>query len=140
MSDLKVISDRSTKDKTDSMWYRSSDHTPIRIVEYKGRKWVLWAMGEVDFTYKDERYYCLSECTDISNDDEFGDALDNGELDLFFNNWYEIRPSMSDTDSPYYKYVNAGLYDDVYGSPDELDKDVLDLYLKAEREFDERAS
>ena len=86
MSDLKVISDRSTKDKTDSMWYRSSDHTPIRVVEYKGRKWVLWAMGEVDFTYKDERYYCLSNCTDITNDDELGDALDNDELDLFFNN------------------------------------------------------
>jgi hypothetical protein len=140
VSNLKVISDRSTKDKTDSMWYRSSDHTPIRVVEYKGRQWVMWAMGEVSFTYKDERYYCLSECTDITNDDEFGDALDNGELDLWLNNWYEIRPSMSDTDSPYYKYVNAGLYDDVYGSHDELDKDLLDLYLKAEREFDERAN
>jgi hypothetical protein len=140
VSNLKVISDRSTKDKTDSMWYRSSDHSPIRVVEYKGRQWVMWAMGEVSFTYKDEKYYCLSECTDITNDDEFGDALDNGELDLWLNNWYEIRPSMSDTDSPYYKYVNAGLYDDVYGSPDELDKDLLDLYLKAEREFDERAN
>jgi hypothetical protein len=45
MSDLKVISDRSTKDKTDSMWYRSSDHNPIRVVEYKGRQWVMWGMG-----------------------------------------------------------------------------------------------
>jgi len=136
VNDFKVVKDITTEHQTDSMWYRSCDHEPVRVVEYKGRKWVMYAMGEVKFTYKDERYYCLSECKDIKNDDEFGKAIDNGELDLDMNNWYEIRPAMLDTNNPYYKYVNAGLYDDVYGEPAELDKDTLDVYLKAEREYE----
>ncbi len=131
MEDFQV-KDSWTKDRRDSMWYRSSDHEPVRVVNYKGRTWSMYPFGEVRFTYKDNRYYCLSECTDIKNDDELGKALDNGEMDLFFNNWYEIRP----TEDKNWHYVERGIYDTVFGDPTELDKDTLDWFMELEKQAD----
>ena len=131
MEDFQV-KDSWTKDKTDSMWYRSSDHEPVRVVNYKGRTWSMYPFGEVSFTYKDERYYCLSECTDIKNDKELGEALDNGDMELWHNNWYEIRP----TEDKYFHYVDMGIYDAVFGEPTELDKYTLDWIMELEKQAD----
>lgn len=128
MDDFKVVNDSWTEGKRDSMWYRSSDHEPVRVVNYKGRTWLMYAFGEVSFNYKDERYYCLSECTDIKNDNELELAIDKGDLDLWSNNWYEIRPAGEE----YRKFVDMGLYDIVCGDPTELDKEMLDVLIAGE--------
>ena len=131
MREFKVLKDRVEKNRYDSMFYRASDHDPLVVASYLGRKWVIYPMGEVSLSYKGNRYYCLSECSDIKTDEELGKAIDNGDLDVFMNNWYEIRPVEQEN----WKFVEMGLYDDVYGDPYELDKHTLDYHLECEATY-----
>ena len=68
MSAFKEVMNRVEDNRLDSMFYKSSDHTPLREVSYKGRNWVIEAFGDVDLIYKEERFYCLSEISEIKTD------------------------------------------------------------------------
>jgi hypothetical protein len=131
MSEFKVLMDRTEKNRLCSEFYKSSDHTPLREVSYKGRKWRIEAFGDCDFIYKDERYYCLSEIDEIKTDDDYEKAFVNDEIIIHMNNWYEIRP----VEEKYWDYVQQGLYDDVFGDPNELDQDTLDHFLEMEKTY-----
>ena len=61
MSNFKEVMNRVEDNRLDSMFYKSSDHTPLRRVSFREREWVIEPFGEVRLTYKDERYYCMSE-------------------------------------------------------------------------------
>ena len=128
MGEFKVLMDRTEKNRLCSEFYKSSDHTPLREVSYKGRKWTIEAFGDCDFIYKDERYYCLSQIDEIKTDDDYEKAFVNDEIIIHMNNWYEIRP----VEEKYLDYVQQGLYDDVFGDPNELDQDTLDHFIEME--------
>ena len=57
MSAFKEVMNRVEDNRLDSMFYKSSDHTPLRRVSFREREWVIEPFGEVRLTYKDERYY-----------------------------------------------------------------------------------
>ena len=131
MSNFKEVMNRVEDNRLDSMFYKSSDHTPLRRVSFREREWVIEPFGEVRLTYKDERYYCMSEIDEIKTDDDITKAYDNDDLQIHYNNWYEIRP----VGQEYRKFVELGLYDDVYGDPYELDEGLLLSYLETENEW-----
>ena len=131
MSNFKEVMNRVEDNRLDSMFYKSSDHTPLRRVSFREREWVIEPFGEVRLTYKGERYYCMSEIDEIKTDDDITKAYDNDDLQIHYNNWYEIRP----VGQEYRKFVELGLYDDVYGDPYELDEGLLLSYLEAENEW-----
>ncbi len=133
MSNFKETMNRVQDEALDSMFYRSSDDDCLREVSYKGRRWGIYAFGDVRLTYKGERYYCASDIKDIKSDYDLNEAYNNSDLEIHYNNWYEIRP----LDIGYMDYVNGGVYDAVYGNPYELDKDTLDFVLELEKQFDE---
>lgn len=133
----KVISNRTEKNRRDSMFYKSTEHIPLKVVEYNGRQFQIEAFGEVEFYYDEQRYGCLSEVADIKTDDDFVEADESGKLVQCYHNWYEVRPVMEDENSPYYKYVNFGLYDDIFFDPDDLDEHLCKAFVEAERICDE---
>jgi len=133
----KVISDRTEPNRRDSMFYKSTEHIPLKVVEYNGRQFQIEAFGDVEFYYEEQRYGCLSEVADIKTDDDFVKADESGELVQVAHNWYEVRPVMEDENSPYYKYVNYGLYDDIFFDPDDLDEDTCIAFIEAEKLYDE---
>jgi|TARA_B100000902_G_scaffold382134_1_gene419457 hypothetical protein len=132
--EYKVIIDRAEKDRLDSMWYRSSDHDPIKVVKYKNRIFRLEAFGEVNVTYKGERFYCASQISELKTDRDLHLAIESEELELSYNNWFEVRP-----EDKYSDYVDAGVYDDVYYEANALDlelcKDVINLEKTYDQEF-----
>ena len=132
----KVISDRTEPNRRDSMFYKSTEHIPLRVVEYNGRQFQIEAFGDVDFYYDEQRYGCLSEVADIKTDDDFVKADESGKLVQVAHNWYEVRPVMEDENSPYYKYVNNGLYDDIFFDPADLDVHTCIAFIEAEEIFD----
>lgn len=132
----KVISDRTEKNRRDSLFYKATEHIPLKVVEYNGRQFQIEAFGDVEIWYDGELYRCLSEISDIKTDDDFVKADESGKLVLDYNNWYEVRPVMEDENSPYYKYVNAGLYDDIFFDPDDLDEHLCLAFIEAEQELD----
>ena len=73
----------------------------------------------------------MSEIDEIKTDDDITKAYDNDDLQIHYNNWYEIRP----VGQEYRKFVELGLYDDVYGDPYELDEGLLISYLETENEW-----
>lgn len=124
--------------KLDSLFYGDSPD-PIAEVEYKNRRWAMYVFGEVEMEYDGERYYNASDI--CSNDLEFDQLCESDTVNIIHNNWYEIRPILKDENDDLYKYVNAGMYDDIYGDPGELfSKDLLDRYIAAEQEFDKEGS
>ena len=126
---FKVIKDRVQVNRLDSMFYKSSDFEPLRVVSYAGRKWEISAYGEVRLDYQDRRYYCMSEISEIQTDFDIEKELKAGRLEILNNNWYEIRPVEPEH---FNKYVEWGLYDEVYGDPYELDEGILETYLSLE--------
>jgi|TARA_B100001094_G_scaffold161737_1_gene156463 hypothetical protein len=130
--EYKVIMDRAEKDRLDSMWYRSSDHDPIKVVKYKDRIFRLEAFGEVDVAYKGERFYCASEISELKTDQDLHLAIQNGELELSYNNWFEVRP-----DAKYNDYVYAGVYDDVYYDANDLDLELCKDLIYLEKTYDQ---
>jgi len=136
----KVISDRTVPNKRDSMFYKSTEHIPLKVVEYNGRQFQIEPFGEVEFYYDDQKYGCLSEVPDIKSDDDFVAADESGRLVQVYHNWYEVRPVMEDENSPYKKYVYAGLYDDVWFDPDDLDIHLCIAYIEAEEQNDKEES
>lgn len=133
----KVISNRTEKNRTDAMFYKSTEHIPLKVVEYNGRQFQIEPFGEVEFYYDEQRYGCLSEVADIKTDDDFVKADESGRLVQSYHNWYEVRPVMEDENSPYYKYVNFGLYDEIFFDPDDLDEELCKVFIEAERIYDE---
>lgn len=132
----KVIKDRTLPNKRASAFYKSSEAEPLKVVEYNGRQFQIEAFGDVEFYYDDQVYRCLSEVADIKSDEDFVNADLSGRLSLAYNNWYEVRPVMEDENSPYYKYVNAGLYDDIFFDPDDLDEQLCLAFIESEKLFD----
>ena len=131
MSNFKEVMNRVEDNRLDSMFYKSSEHTPLRRVSFRGREWVIEPFGEVTLTYKDERYNCMSEISEIKTDEDITKAYDDDTLNIHYNNWYEVRP----VGQEYRKYVDLGLYDDVFGDPYELDEGLLLEYLKLEKQW-----
>jgi len=132
----KVISDRTEPNRRDSMFYKSTEHIPLRVVEYNGRQFQIEPFGDVEFVYKNKTYRCLSEVEDIMTDEDFVKADESGALVQYLHNWYEVRPVMENEKSPYYKYVNAGLYDDIFFDPADLDVHTCIAFIEAEEIFD----
>ena len=133
MSDFKEVMNRVEDNRLDSMFYRSSEHTPLRRVSFRGREWIIEVYGEVQVDYKGERYYCISDISEIKTDDDITKAYDNNDLEIYYNNWYEVRP----VGQKYWKYVDLGIYDDVFGDPYQLDEELLLEYLELENEYKE---
>ena len=134
----KVISDRTEPNRRDSMFYKSTEHIPLRVVEYNGRQFQIEPFGDVEFVYENETYRCLSEVEDIMTDEDFVKADESGALVQYYHNWYEVRPVMENENSPYYKYVNNGLYDDIFFDPNDLDEDTCKAFIEAEEIFDKK--
>ena len=134
MNDYKVVSDRTEANRRDSLFYRSTEWTPLKVVEYQGRQWEISPYGEVEINYKGARYGCLSEITEIKTDADYFHADEHEDLEVYSNNWYEIRPVGEEY---YEKYVQVGLYDDIFWDPDDLDQGIVDAFLAAEKEYDQ---
>tara|TARA_B100000902_G_scaffold385380_1_gene426681 strand:+ start:340 stop:753 length:414 start_codon:yes stop_codon:yes gene_type:complete len=131
MSNFKEVMNRVEDNRLDSMFYKSSEHTPLRRVSFREREWVIEPFGDVRLTYKDERYYCMSEISEIKTDEDITKAYDDDTLNIHYNNWYEVRP----VGQEYRKYVDLGLYDDVFGDPYELDEGLLLYLLETEEQW-----
>ena len=130
----KVLSNRTEPNRRDSMFYKSTEHIPLKVVEYKGRRFRIEPFGEVEFYYDDEVYGCLSEVNGIETDKDFVKADESGRLVQVHHNWYEVRP---EEDKYWDKYVSMGLYDDIFFDPDDLDEHLCEAFLEAERIYDE---
>lgn len=109
-------------DKLDSLFYPDMR---VLEVEHKGRKFELNTYGEIKIIYQDEIYYNLN---DICRNDNELSRLSLDEFHIVDNNWYELRP----VGEQYSKYIDSGLYDDVYGDPTEITEELLNKYIKAE--------
>ena len=119
---MKVLTKNYDDNKTDSMFYPDMR---VLEVEHKGRKFELNTYGEVKIIYQDEIYYDLNEI--CSSDEQLNKLCDNDELDILYNNWYELRP-IGRKD-----YYDLGMYDEVYGDPTEITEEVLDEYITLEK-------
>ena len=119
---MKVLTKNYDDNKTDSMFYPDMR---VLEVEHKGRKFELNTYGEVKIIYQDEIYYDLNEI--CSSDEQLNKLCDNDELDIQYNNWYELRP-IGRKD-----YYDLGMYDEVYGDPTEITEEVLDEYITLEK-------
>lgn len=120
---MKVLTKNYDDNKTDSMFYPDMR---VLEVEHKGRKFELNTYGEIKIIYQDEIYYNLNDI--CKNDNELS-RLSLDELNIVDNNWYELRP----VGEQYSKYIDSGLYDDVYGDPTEITEELLDKYITLEK-------
>lgn len=121
---MKVTVKNYDDNKLDSMFYPDMR---VLEVEHRDRKFELNTYGIIKLVYKDEIYYDLN---DICKSDDELNKLSDDELDVVHNNWYELRP----IGEQYSKHIHSGLYDDIYGDPTEITGEVLDKYIKAEKE------
>tara|TARA_R110002012_G_scaffold276627_1_gene463615 strand:+ start:230 stop:595 length:366 start_codon:yes stop_codon:yes gene_type:complete len=119
---MKVLTKNYDDNKTDSMFY--SDMRVLEV-EHKGKKFELNTYGEVKIIYQDEIYYDLNEI--CRSDEHLNKLCDNDELDILYNNWYELRP-IDRKD-----YYELGMYDEVYGDPTEITEELLNKYITLEK-------
>lgn len=119
---MKVLTKNYDDNKTDSMFY-----IDMRVleVEHKGRKFELNTYGEVKIIYQDEIYYDLNDI--CNNDEQLSNLEENDELDIIYNNWYELRP-IDRKD-----YYELGMYYEVYGDPKEITEELLNKYITLEK-------
>lgn len=116
------------EDKLFSEFYKDVD-SPIAEYTYKNRKWNMYQFGECNIHHKELGY--IKDLSSVCNNDkEFVDLVDNETIYLSDNNWYELRP-IGRTD-----YYELGMYDEVYGTPDEITEAILDEYINLEKQID----
>lgn len=135
------------EDATDSLFYAGYDD-PIARYFYKGREWALYTFGDVEIEYMGERHRNLNEICSTDSELMELDRAENEEVfNLIHNNWYELRPlpwynqqvaSNGGSTEGLYDFVSAGLYDDIYYGTDEITEEILDKYIREEKEMVEQ--
>lgn len=111
-------------DRQDSIWYDDL----LYLFDYKGYEFSVHAYGEIAFYYKGERYYSIYD-TDIENDKQLYDAIDNGELDFINNNWYELFVDKIDDKGRVIEEIDNFVIDEI---TDCLDKNWIDELIEEE--------
>ena len=122
---MKILENKTTKDKQDSLFY---DDVVMRV-KYKNREWCLVACGEIKIDHKELGRVLPEDVADT--DKELSKLINSGVLKIHNNNWYEVsagtdakfEPEFYDSFEPF-EFTN--LLEDLQGT--------IDFIMKCEQE------
>lgn len=119
-----IINPMLADNKEDSIWYSDL----VFSFDYKGYCFSVHAFGDIEFDYKGETYYSIYE-TDITNDEQLHNAIQNGELEFYNNNWYELFIDKVDEQGKPIEEISNIVIDNI---TDCVDKDWVESLIKGE--------